>query len=134
MKRFQTLFEDQLDRSKATCSFNLQQKFWNLIGEIVEKKEYNSGLTLHWCVVSNVYSVLLKVIMGRKLQSSVKTNPQANHSGGIRTHELRIAWADVLPLDHQAVHPRWLDTFWILISGYLHILTYVKFWILKFLK
>ncbi len=36
-------------------------------------------------------------------QSSVKNkNPQANPSGGIRTHDLCNAGADALPLDHRA--------------------------------
>ena len=39
-------------------------------------------------------------------------SPYANHSGGIRTHDLCIARADVLPLYHCLAW--WLEAIWIL--------------------
>ncbi len=31
-----------------------------------------------------------------------ENNPRTNHSGGIRTHDVCTARADILPLDHRA--------------------------------
>ncbi len=48
---------------------------------------------LHRCVLSTIYSVLSRALWKK---------PTGNHSGGIRTHDLCIATADVLPLDRRA--------------------------------
>ena len=51
-------------------------------------------LPLHQCALSIVHSVLTRDLWGK--------NPQAYHSGRIRTTDLCIARADVLPLDYRA--------------------------------